>query len=150
MRELVELEVDDDVAAEEAVVEDEIDEVVVFIEGEALLAGFEEEAFAEFEEEVFEAVDDGLFEVVFGVAGLVFKAEEFQDEGLFQQVLGPDDDLALAGEFADAFFVAAESEALVKAGGFLALELGDGPAGVGGFDFVEAAFVGVLTVRRIW
>jgi hypothetical protein len=70
MGELVELEVDDDVAAEEAVVEDQIDEVVVFIEGEALLAGLEEEAFAEFEEEVLEAVDDGLLEVGLGVAGL--------------------------------------------------------------------------------
>lgn len=70
MGKLVELEVDDDVAAEEAVVEDEVDEVVVFIEGEALLAGLEEEAFTEFEEEVLEAIDDGLLEVGLGVAGL--------------------------------------------------------------------------------
>jgi hypothetical protein len=144
MRELVEFEIDDDIAAEEAVVEDEIDEVVVFVEGEALLAGLEEKAFAEFEEEVFEAVDDSLFEIVFGVAGLVIEAEEFEDERLFQQVLWADDDLAFAGEFADAFFVAAKGEALVEAGGFLALEFWDGPAGVGGFDFVEAAFGGVF------
>ena len=44
MGKFVELEVDDDVAAEEAVVEDEIHEVVVLIESEALLAGLEEEA----------------------------------------------------------------------------------------------------------
>lgn len=89
MRELVELEVDDDVAAQEAVIEDEIDEVVVFIEGEAFLAGLEEEAFAEFEKEVFEAVDDGLLQIAFGVAGLVVETEEFEDEGLFEQ--GPPD-----------------------------------------------------------
>jgi hypothetical protein len=51
---------------------------VVLIEGEALLAGLEEEAFAEFEEEVLQAVDDGLLEVVFGVAGFFFEAEELE------------------------------------------------------------------------
>ena len=49
MRRFVQLEVDDDVAAQEAVVEHQIDEVVVLIEGEAFLPGLEEEAFAEFE-----------------------------------------------------------------------------------------------------
>ena len=63
MRELVEFQVDQDVAAQEAVVEDEVEEVVVVVEGEALLPGLEEEAFAEFEEEVLEMVDDGGFEV---------------------------------------------------------------------------------------
>ena len=76
MGELVELEVDEDVAAEEAVVEDEIDKVVVFIEGEASLAGFEEEALAHLEKEVLEAIDDGLLEVGLGVAGLRIEAEE--------------------------------------------------------------------------
>jgi hypothetical protein len=82
MRELVELEVDDDVATEEAVVEDEIHEVVVLIEGEAFLAGLEEKAFAQFEEEVLEAIDDGLLEVGLGVAGLRIKAEKLEDERL--------------------------------------------------------------------
>ena len=122
MRELVELEVDDDVAAEEAVVEDEVHEVVVLVEGEALLAGLEEEAFAEFEEEVLEAIDDGLLEVGLGVAGLRIEAEELEHERLLQQVLWPHDDLAFFGELADALFVPAECEALVEAGGFLALE----------------------------
>ena len=56
MGEFVEFEVDDDVAAEEAVVEDEVHEVVVRIKGEAALAGLEKEAFAEFEKEVFEVI----------------------------------------------------------------------------------------------
>lgn len=107
MRGFVELEVDDDVAAEEAIVEDEVHEVVVLIEGEALLAGIEEEAFAEFEEEVLEAIDDGLLEIGLGVAGLRIEAEELEHERLLQQVLRPDDDLAFLGEPPDARLVPA-------------------------------------------
>lgn len=51
MSELVALEVDEDVAAEQTVVEDEIDVEMIIVEGEAFLAGLEEEAFAEFEKE---------------------------------------------------------------------------------------------------
>ena len=47
MRELVELQVDDQIAAQEPVVEDEVEEVVVAVEGEALLPSFKEEAFAQ-------------------------------------------------------------------------------------------------------
>jgi len=46
--------------------------------------------------------------------------------------------------FANADFVSAEGEALVEAGGFLASKLGHGPAFVGSFDLVEAAFTGVF------
>jgi len=144
MRGFVELEVDDDVAAEEAVVEDEVHEVVVLIEGEALLAGLKEEAFAEFEEEVLQATDDGLLEVGLGVAGLRIEAEELEHERLLQQILRSDDDLAFFGEPPDAFLVPAEGEALVKAGGFLAFEFADIPVCLTGFNFIEAAFVRVL------
>jgi hypothetical protein len=56
--EFVDFEVDEDVAAEESVVEDEIDVEVVFFEAEAFLAGLEEEAFAEFEKVLFEMIED--------------------------------------------------------------------------------------------
>ena len=58
-----ELEIDEHVASKQAVVKDKIDEVVVFIESEALLAGFKKKAFAEFEQEMLETVDDRGFEV---------------------------------------------------------------------------------------
>ena len=44
MRELADLEVDEHVASQQPVIEDEIDEVVLFVEGEPLLPGLEEEA----------------------------------------------------------------------------------------------------------
>lgn len=60
------------------------------------------------------------------------------------KVLRTDDDLAFAGELADAFLVPAEGEAFVEAGRFLALELTHIPIGLCRFDFVKAAFVPVL------
>jgi len=49
MRELLQLEINDDIAAQQPVVEYEVEEVVIAIEGETLLPGLEEKAFAEFE-----------------------------------------------------------------------------------------------------
>src|SRR6185369_10659615 len=77
MAELVEFEVDDHIAAQQTVVEDEIDEEVVFVEGETLLASLEEKSLAQFQQEVFELVDDGGFQVGFGIAHLFVKAKEF-------------------------------------------------------------------------
>ena len=48
VREGVDFEVDEDVAFEHAVVEDEVDEVVFVTDEEAFLSGFETEAVAEF------------------------------------------------------------------------------------------------------
>jgi hypothetical protein len=84
MGEIVELEVDDDVATQEPVVENEIKEVVVAIEGETLLPGLEEEALAEFEEEFFEVADECGFEVGFRKTGSIFQAEKFEDERFFE------------------------------------------------------------------
>ena len=144
VREFAQLQVDDEVAAQEPVVEDEVEEVVVAIEGEALLPRLKEKAFAQLQEEFFEVRDNGRFEIGFGVTGLLVEAEEFEDERILQDVFGLRDDLPLAGEAFDARFVAAEGEAVVEGGGFLAAEFGERPAFVGGFNLVKAALVGVF------
>jgi hypothetical protein len=59
--ELSDFQIDEDVAAQQAVVENQVDEEVLFVEGEALLARFEEETLAEFEQEMLDAGDDGGF-----------------------------------------------------------------------------------------
>ena len=143
MGELVALEVDEDVAAEQAVVEDEVDEEVVIVEGEALLAGLEEEALPEFEEEGFQLVDDGGLQILFGIVRLLGEAEELQDERVLDEIGGFFHDLALGGEAADFFLVPGKGEALVEGGGDLALEFADRPLVGGGFDLVEAALGGV-------
>jgi hypothetical protein len=115
---------------------------VVVIEGESLLAGFEEEAFAEFEEEGLQLVNDGGFQFILGVMRAVIQAEELQHERVFDEVGGFFYDLAFAGEATDFIFVAAEGKALVKAAGDLALKLTDGPLVGGGLDLVESALGG--------
>jgi hypothetical protein len=69
--ELADLEVDQHVAAQQTVVEHQIDEEVLLVKGEAFLPGLEQEAFAQFEQEVFDLVDDGRFQVGFGIPGLL-------------------------------------------------------------------------------
>ena len=88
MGELVSLEVDEHIATQEAIVENEVDAKVVVVEGEAFLAGFEEKAFPEFEQERFQFADDGGFEVIFRVAGMVGEAEEFRSLRDTVQVVG--------------------------------------------------------------
>jgi hypothetical protein len=117
---------------------------VLFVEGESLLARFEEKAFAEFEKELFNPVDNGGFQVGLGIAGALVEAEEFEDERLLEQVARLGDGLAFLGEAADAVFVAAQGQALVEAGIELAAEFADGPVLGGSFDFVEASLVGVF------
>jgi len=144
MGELVELEIDEDVTAKEAVVENEVHEVMVFIEGETTLPGLEEEAFAEFEQKVLEMGDDGRLQIGFGVAGSFLEAEKFEDEGFLEKVFRPGDELAFPGETLGAVLVPAEGKTLVERGGFLALQLGQRPAFAGGFNLLETAFVGVF------
>jgi hypothetical protein len=144
MRELLQLEINDDIAAQEPVVEDEVEEVVVAIEGESLLPCFEEEALAEFEQKLFKMGDQCGFKIGLGIAGLLVEAEEFEHERLFEEVFGLGDELPFAGEPFDSCLVAAESETLVKAGGFLATEFRFGPTFVGGLDLVEATLLRIL------
>ena len=141
VREFVKFEVNDDIAAKQPVVEDEVEEVVVAIESEALLAGFEEEALAEFEEEFFQMGDDGGLKIGFGVASFFVQPQEFQHQGILQNVFGLRDDLALGGEAFHARLVAAKGETVIEGRGFLAFEFADIPIRLSGFNFVKASFV---------
>jgi len=148
MREFLELEINDDVTTQEPVVKDKVEEVVIAIESEALLPGLEEEAFAQFEQELFQVIQNGGFEVGLRVSRPVFQAEEFEDERFFEEVFRRRDDLPLAGEAFDPGLVAAQGEALVEAGGFLAFQFADIPARVGRLDFVKATFVRVFDAEQ--
>ena len=63
MSELGEFEVDEHVAAQEAIVKDEVDEEVIFVKSEAFLPSLEQEAFAKFEQKVLNTINDSLLEV---------------------------------------------------------------------------------------
>lgn len=86
MSELTELEVDEDEAAEQAVVEHEVDEEVVTVEGQPLLARHEAEPLAELEQERFDAVDDRLLKVALTPRGALVETEELQNERLLDHL----------------------------------------------------------------
>jgi hypothetical protein len=113
MGDLAEFQIDQYVAAQQAVVENQVHEEVVFVEGEAPLACLEEEAFAHFQQEALDLADDGGFQVGLGILAAGIQTEELQNQGFLQQVARLHDGLAFPGEAANALFVAAEGEALV-------------------------------------
>ena len=144
MGEFAKFQIDDEVAAEDAVVKDEVEEVVVAIEGEPLLARLEEKAFSKLQKELFQVADDGGFQITLGVADLFIEAEEFEDVRFLEQILRRFDDLPLGGEAFHTGLVAAQQQALVQPGGSLTLQFGEGPVCAGGLNLVEAALVRIL------
>ena len=71
MGQLADLEVDKHIAAQEAVIEHQVYEEVLLIEGEPLLPCLKQEAFAKFQQEVFDVGDDGRFQLGLRIAGLL-------------------------------------------------------------------------------
>ena len=120
--ELADFEVDEDVALEDGVVEDEVDVEVVAFEGEALLAGEEGEAVAEFEEEGLEVGDEGALQIGLDELLGFGETEELDDEGILEDVGGRLRAVALVGKLEEAFLVGALGEALEEEGGDLAVE----------------------------
>ena len=108
----------------------------------AALASDESEVASEFEQEGFEVADEGVFE--FGLGVFVLEAEEFEDERVFDFLLGRD---AVGRARARAFaehggFVARKGGAFVEERGHLAIQLAHGPAAAQGLGFVEGARFG--------
>src|ERR1039458_10606074 len=75
MGDLAEFQIDQDVAAQQAVIENQIHEEVVFVEGEAPLPRLEEEALAHFQQEALDLADDGGFQVGLGILAALVQAD---------------------------------------------------------------------------
>ena len=145
---LADFQIEQHIAAQQAVVENEVDEEVVFVECEALLTRLEQEAFAHFQQESFDLANNSGFEFGFGIATALLQAEKLQDKRLLEQVPRVRNGLAFLREPADALLVTAEGEAFVEARGELALELAHGPVLLVRFCFVETALVVVLDTEE--
>jgi len=128
MRELAELEVDQDEATEQPVVENEIDVEVIAFERHALLSRDEAEALAELEQELLDAVDDGLLELTFAPLGALTKPEELEHERILEDIGWPVELVSAPGKRQDLVLVAALGEALEQERRGLPLELAAGPA----------------------
>lgn len=144
MGQLVALEVDNDVAAQQPVVEDEIHVEMVVVKGEALLPRLKENSPAKFQQKALQPVDDGRFKLVFGICRFFFQAQEFQHERVFDDVGSFFHHLTFPGESTDVVFVAAQRQPFIKRAGDLAFQFPYTPTVPGGFDFIELSFVGVV------
>ena len=139
MRELAELEIDEHEAAEQAVVEDEVDVEVIAREGDALMPRDEAEAFAQLEEEPFDAIDDGLLQIALTTLGPLGEPEELEDERVLQHIGRNVDLVSAPSKREDLLLVAALRETLERARGDLPLQLAARPALARGLDLVERA-----------
>ena len=76
--ELADLEVDQHIAAQQAVVENQIDEKMVVVKGKALLTGFKQKALAQLQQKMLDLADDGGLQVGLGIPGLFRQAQKLQ------------------------------------------------------------------------
>ena len=139
MRECVRFQVDDDEAAEPAVVEEQIDPVPRIADAKAALASNECEVATQLQQESFQVKDQGFFD--FGLGVFVFEAQKLQHQGVFDLLLGGDLIFGLAAVVPrqHGCFVTAERRALVENGADLAIELLDRPASAECLRFVKLA-----------
>src|SRR6266702_7048284 len=67
MGEPTDFQINQHIATQQAVVENEVNEEMVVVKGEALLTGLKQKAFAKLQQKMFELVDDGSFKIGFRV-----------------------------------------------------------------------------------
>ena len=109
--EVVDLQIDEDKAAQDAVVENKIDPVMGVVEGDAVLPADEGEAFAKFEEEGLEVIAETGFQIRLRNLVRLGNFQELEDVGIAEQVGGLGDDLALGGKLKDRVLVFSSGEA---------------------------------------
>ncbi len=133
---------DEQMAAKEAVVEDEVDVVVFAANGDPPLPRLKAKARAELEEEGLEMVEECGLEIAFEIVWFFGQPGEFENVRVANQVgdLARHFERLRAGVFDDGFLVGGKSGTLVEERADLALELTDGPISLETFVFVESAF----------
>ncbi len=145
------LQVDQQVAAQDAMVEDQVEVVMLVPDRDALLPRLEAEPRAQFEQEGLKVVEQRLFEVGFQIVGFFREAGEFEHIGVTDQIgdkLGNGDGL-LAPGVDHGLFVGGKPGALVEQGADLALELALGPMVLEAFVFVEGALPRIVDGEEI-
>lgn len=149
--ERADFQIEQHVAAQAAVVENEIDAVVLVADGDAKLPRLETEAGAEFEKETLHVIEERGFEIVLRVGGPVGEAGEFEDVGIADEIF--DGRGRFGGLFPragdDGAFVFGEAGALVELRTDLPLELANGPGAEEAFVFVECALPRIVEAEDI-
>ena len=110
------LEIDEQMAAEDAVIKDEIDVIVFVADGEPLLPGLETEASAEFEEEGLQVIEQRFLQVLFEIVRLPCEAHKLQHVGIGDEFgnVRRCVERMMAGVFQDGLLVGGETGALIE------------------------------------
>jgi len=114
------IQIDQHVTAEQPVVEDEVDKVVIAVKREPFLSSLKQESLAKLQQKVLD----------------------------LQQIEWLRDRLPFAGQLVDAGLVPAESQTFVETAVELPLEFADRPILTGSFDLVEASLVRVFDTEE--
>lgn len=142
MTEPAEFQIQDDEAAQAAMVEQQVHAIPFVVKAQPALAADEGEVVAEFEQEGFELANEAVLQVGLGV--FVAQAKEFEDERVADFLVGAD---GVAGLGLSAFgehggLVAREGGAFVELAVHLPLELAHGPAAAQGFGMIKRKRLG--------
>ena len=144
MTEWAGLQIHQNVAAQTAVIKNEIDVVVLATDGDTFLPGLETKALAQFEEKRLKMIKERTFKIGLQIFRTLREAGKLKhvritDEignGLLRRLFpGAIDDRALVGR---------EARAFVKQASDLTLELADGPIALQAFVLVESALPWVV------
>ena len=144
MGELVHFELDEDMAFQDTMVENQIHEPSGLSDDDALLPGFEAKAVTEFHQEFMQVVQESIFEVGFADGLPGFESKEFEDVGI------SDGEFWLGlfgggvGHVGEFFFIHGKARPLVIQGSNLPFERPHGPIAANALDLVESAFEGVF------
>ena len=139
MVELADLEVDDDIALELDVVENQVRIEMVAVQRQPQLAANEGEAAAQLEQEALQLRDQRFLEPRLVQARHLGQVEELQHIRVFDQVCGLSGLQPLVSQRQHTLLVAALGEALEQQRGDLPLQLPRRPGVLHRFDFVEIA-----------
>lgn len=124
MLDIGDFQINQNEAAEDAMVKDEIDPVMGVIEGDAVLPADEGEAFAKFEQKGLEVIAETGFEVGLGDVMRFGDFQKLEDVGTAQQVRRLRDNLAFGGELENGVFVFSSGEAEEERGFLLSFSSG--------------------------
>ena len=130
-------QIEQDVAAQEAMVEHQIHAVMPAALGHAKLPRLETKATPQFEEEVLQAIQQHGFEFLLGVVRPLGQPGELEDVGIAPQVRDRFPRRLSRHAREDTLLAGGKTRAFVEETADLALQLADGPVAVDALAFIE-------------
>lgn len=131
------LQLDEDVALEDAVVEDEVHEEILSTNEDPFLACFEAEAVAHFEKKLLQSFEQGIFQIRFAHGVPRAETEKLEDVRIADDVCRLDGFRPGVSHGGERFLVPGKTTALIVETGDLAAKLADGPVAPNALDLVE-------------